>query len=96
MAMSSTTDTTTFDRRFIHLLYAPTHACSLRCAYCYLSSHDAPSVQAERDPMATLAAAIDKLEAAGVVPFTLSLHGGEVTCLPPESFEALVAYIDDY
>lgn len=88
--------------RFIHLLYVPTDACSLRCSYCYLD-HDTlaspgvdPACADGADPLPTLAFAVEKLRAAGVVPFNISLHGGEVTCLPPERFEALVGFIDDY
>lgn len=108
--------------RFIHLLYVPTRACSMRCTYCYLSHPDAegraaggallPGEQGPRgaaaaqcgghanapapDPTETLAFAVEKLRAAGIVPFALALHGGEPTCLAPETFEALVAYIDRY
>ena len=76
--------------RFIHLIYVPTSECSLRCSYCYLGDH--PRLDA--DPVDTLAIAVEKLLAANVVPFNISLHGGEVTCLPPETFERLLAFVD--
>lgn len=88
--------------RFIHLLYVPTNMCSLRCSYCYLD-HDAllqsqtdPANPAGPDPLKTLDFAVKKFQAANFTPFTLSLHGGEVTCLSHERFEALIAYIDAY
>ena len=89
--------------RFIHLLYVPTDACSLRCSYCYLDHEllcggDAkdPASADGPDPLDTLAYAVGKFRDAGVVPFNISLHGGEVTCLSPEKFERLVAFIDWY
>lgn len=89
--------------RFIHLLYVPTDTCSLRCSYCYLD-HDLlcgkgaedPASANGPDPLDTLAHAVGRFRDAGIVPFNISLHGGEVTCLPPEKFERLVAYIDRY
>ena len=81
--------------RFIHLLFAPTQECSMRCTYCYLD-HDRMPTAPARDALETLNAAICALRAENVVPFALSLHGGEVTCLPPARFEALVAYIESY
>lgn len=81
------------DVRFIHLLYVPTTECSLRCSYCYLDEH--PPITAA-DPVDTIAAIVEKLASARVVPFAISLHGGEVTCLKPDTFERLVAFIDRY
>ncbi len=99
------------EKRFVHLLYVPTNACSLRCAYCYLgfehaggarrscaapAENDDPAFSPGADALGTLAFAVEKLRAANVIPFTVSLHGGEVTCLPPAQFEALVGFIDRY
>lgn len=88
--------------RLIHLLYVPTNACSLRCSYCYLdhnslfnATHD-PAHPNGSDPLKTLAYAIEKLQQANLMPFTISLHGGEVTCLSSENFNRLVAFIDAY
>ena len=89
--------------RFIHLLFAPTDRCSLRCGYCYLD-HDRLAENAAgsvrdagcADPVETLDAAVRKLRAAGVIPFAIALHGGEVTCLSPDRFERLVDYIERY
>lgn len=91
------------DSRFIHLLYVPTDMCSLRCSYCYLDhellrgqgSHD-PASPGGSDPLATLEFAVGKFREQNIVPFNISLHGGEVTCLPSEKFERLVAYIEQY
>ena len=80
---------------FIHLLYVPTMACNLRCRYCYLEGQTG-SGQPQRPPLETLTFAVDQFQAAGVIPFNISLHGGEVTTLPPEDFRALVRYISEY
>lgn len=88
--------------RFIHLLYVPTNVCSLRCSYCYLDHESLlqetsdPAHRQGKDPLTTLSFAIEKLQGSNIMPFTLSLHGGEVTCLSPERFESLVSYIDSY
>ena len=80
--------------RYIHLLYVPTMQCNMRCAYCYLG--DQTNDRVDADPVETLSHAVEKLEAAGVLPFNISLHGGEVTTLAPEHFERLIAWIDAY
>ena len=84
------------DPRFIHLLYVPTDVCSLRCSYCYLDHEllcgrnaEDPASAGGPDPLATLEYAVDKFREQNVIPFNISLHGGEVTCLPPEKFERL-------
>ena len=82
--------------RFIHLLYVPTLACSMRCSYCYLGDQTHDDLQEGPSPLETLDFAVKKLHAAEVVPFNISLHGGEVTTLPPEDFERLADYIARY
>lgn len=88
--------------RFIHLLYAPTSACQLRCAYCYRTEYDEPeyddsAVTSDAEhPVDTLRRAVAKLRGAGYFPFNISLHGGEPTCLPCDQFEELIAFISDY
>ena len=91
------------DPRFIHLLYVPTDVCSLRCSYCYLNhellcsrSAEDPASVGGPDPLATLEFAVGMFREQNIIPFNISLHGGEVTCLPPEKFERLVACIDRY
>jgi uncharacterized protein len=81
--------------RQIHLLYSPTLGCNLSCRYCYLGEQTttaAIKTDAER-AVATLQYALTALEAAGVLAFNVSLHGGEVTVLPPRVLEALFSTI---
>ena len=94
--------------KYIHLLYVPTMACNMQCRYCYLGentvdpgdsrypeNHTVDSGDS-RNPLETLRYAVERFRAAGVVPFNISLHGGEVTTLSREDFRDLIAYIDSY
>ena len=81
--------------RFIHLLYVPTLACNMQCRYCYLGD-GTKAIATDRSPLETLAYAVDKCRSEGVMPFNISLHGGEVTTLSKEDFRAVVAYIAAY
>lgn len=81
--------------KFIHLLYVPTLQCNMRCSYCYLGDQT-ECRQDEHGALETLAFAVEKLHAADVVPFNISLHGGEVTTLPREDFRALTGYVNNY
>ena len=81
--------------RFIHLLYVPTMACNMQCRYCYLGDHTVPEDTAY-SPLQTLDHAVSKFAEEGIVPFNISLHGGEVTTLPKEDFHDLAAYISAY
>ena len=81
--------------RSIHLLYVPTLNCNLACDYCYLGGQTQQAdlrADAER-AVATLRHALAALEAAGVLAFNVSLHGGEVTTLPPAVLEELFVLI---
>lgn len=81
--------------RNIHLLYVPTLCCNLDCTYCYLGAQTtqaALKTDAGR-AVATLRHALDALRAAGVLAFNVSLHGGEVTALPPAVLDALFTLI---
>jgi len=81
--------------RAIHLLYVPTLCCNLSCSYCYLgkqTSEAALKRDAER-AVHTLRHTLDALRDAGVLAFNVSLHGGEVTTLPPEVLDALFGMI---
>ncbi len=80
---------------FIHLLYVPTMACDMACRYCYLGDSTVEDADAPA-PLETLRYAVEKLQAANVVPFNISLHGGEVLTLGQETFRSLVAFIADY
>lgn len=81
--------------RFIHLLYVPTMACNMRCRYCYLGE-GTKAIETEHTPLETLSFAVQKFRSEGVMPFNISLHGGEVTTLSREDFADVVRYIADY
>lgn len=85
----------TTTNKFIHLLYVPTMACNMQCRYCYLDENTVDD-GAGMGCLATLQTAIAKFKEAGVIPFNISLHGGEVTTLPKEEFHDLIAYISAY
>ena len=67
----------------------------MACKYCYLEG-GTKDIRTERAPLETLELAVEKCRAEDVVPFNISLHGGEVTCLSPKDFRDLVAYISNY
>jgi len=81
--------------RSIHLLYVPTLYCNLSCSYCYLGGQTSTAALATDSAraVATLRHTLDALEAAGVLAFNVSLHGGEVTTLPPAVLEELFTLI---
>ena len=81
--------------KFIHLLYVPTMACNMQCRYCYLEDHTVDTLRGG-DCLETLQYAIAKFREAAVVPFNISLHGGEVTTLPKQEFHDLIQYISSY
>ncbi len=81
--------------RNIHLLYVPTLACNLSCTYCYLGVQTTTAA-IKRDAaraVDTLRFALDALRSAGVLAFNVSLHGGEVTTLPPPVLDGLFTLI---
>ncbi len=80
---------------YIHLLYVPTMACNMACRYCYLEE-ETTDLRTEHTPLETLMYAVDKCRSEEIIPFNISLHGGEVTCLKPEDFRELVSYISGY
>jgi organic radical activating enzyme len=82
-------------KRSIHLLYVPTLNCNLSCSYCYLgeqTSQASLKTDAAR-AVDTLRHTLAALEQAGVLAFNVSLHGGEVTTLPPAVLEELFVLI---
>lgn len=81
--------------KFIHLLYVTTMACNMQCRYCYLEDHTVDTLRGG-DCLETLQYAIAKFREADVVPFNISLHGGEVTTLPKQEFHDLIQYISRY
>lgn len=83
------------DNKFIHLLYVPTMACNLQCKYCYLEDNT-KDINCKYKPIETLEYAIKKFKKSNVIPFNISLHGGEVTTLSKEDFELIVKFISEY
>lgn len=83
------------NNHFIHLLYVPTMACNMQCRYCYLEDLTVDDRKG-KDSLETLSYAVEKFAAASVIPFNISLHGGEVTTLPKEEFHDLIQYISNY
>lgn len=81
--------------KFIHLLYVPTMACNMACKYCYLEDNTKDEFN-NYDSLETLAYAINKFKESNVIPFNISLHGGEVTTLSKKDFYNLIKYIDNY
>lgn len=82
-------------QKFIHLLYVPTMACNMQCKYCYLEDNTKDE-NTEYTAIDTLKYAVDRLKADNIIPFNISLHGGEVTTLSKEDFEELIKFISDY
>ncbi len=80
---------------YIHLLYVPTMACNMACRYCYLEDGTVDQ-KTEHTPLETLRYAVEKCREEDIIPFNISLHGGEVTCLSTEDFRALASYISGY
>jgi len=81
--------------RFIHLLYVPTMNCNMSCRYCYLGENTV-ELKSDKGYLETLQFAVKKFQDADVIPFNISLHGGEVTTLSQDNFREIVAYISDY
>lgn len=81
--------------RFIHLLYVPTMACNMACKYCYLEDNTYDE-SCSYKALDTLKYAVNKFRDSGVIPFNISLHGGEVTTLSHDDFYDLVEYISNY
>ena len=83
------------DYKFIHLLYVPTMACNMGCKYCYLEDNTV-DLKTDKKVLETLKFAISKFRESNVIPFNISLHGGEVTVLPKKDFHDLIEYIANY
>lgn len=81
--------------RFIHLLYVPTMACNMACKYCYLEDNTKDEWNKIK-PLETLEYAVEKFHNSNVIPFNISLHGGEVTTLSKKDFKEVIKYIHDY
>ena len=83
------------DYKYIHLLYVPTMACNMECKYCYLCDNTRDE-KTEYGVVETLEYAIKKFKNSNVIPFNISLHGGEVTTLSKSDFRGVIKFIDDY
>lgn len=83
------------ENKFIHLLYVPTMSCNMECKYCYLEDNTIDEHK-EYDALETLKYAIDKFKKSNIIPFNISLHGGEVTTLSKEDFHNLIEFISNY
>lgn len=70
-------------KKLIHLLYVPTMFCNLGCQYCYLGEQTTAKKEWS-NPIETLTYSLEKFQQADVLPFNVSLHGGEVTTLSSE------------
>ena len=81
--------------RFIHLLYVPTMACNMACKYCYLEDNT-KDLDKNKKALDTLEYAVDKFFKSNVIPFNISLHGGEVTTLSHDEFRSVIEYIYNY
>ena len=81
--------------KYIHLLYVPTMACNMACKYCYLEDNTKDEYK-DINPLETLEYAIKKFKGKDVIPFNISLHGGEVTTLSHDDFYNLIEYISNY
>ena len=67
----------------------------MACRYCYLEDNTVDS-GSDHNPLETLQFAVNKFREAEVMPFNISLHGGEVTTLSAKDFQRLIAYIHEY
>ena len=76
--------------KYIHLLYVPTMACNMCCKYCYLEDNTIDDGSKYKS-LETLEYAINKFKNDNVIPFNISLHGGEVTTLSKGEFHDLIS-----
>ena len=83
------------DYKYIHLLYVPTMACNMKCKYCYLEDNTIDE-KTKYTPLETLEYAVNKFKENNVIPFNISLHGGEVTTLPKKVFHDIIEFISNY
>lgn len=70
-------------------------ACNMACKYCYLEDNTKDDWR-NYNALETLDYAIKKFKDANVIPFNISLHGGEVTTLSKTDFHDLIEYISTY
>lgn len=84
--------------RHVHLLYVPTVFCNINCSYCYLGEQTniADLKQDIHRAVGTLRYALAKFEQENILPFNVSLHGGEVTTMPAPVLEQLFQIIQSH
>lgn len=84
--------------RLIHLLYVPTLHCNLACSYCYLGAqtHSKTHLQDQARSVETLTTVLSKMKSENIIPFNLSLHGGEVSTLHPSVLAELFQLIESH
>jgi uncharacterized protein len=82
-------------KEHIHLLYVPTLHCNLSCRYCYLGNQtDTAALRLDSErAVPTLQHALGSFLKAGILPYNVSLHGGEVTTLPAAVLDSLFSII---
>lgn len=85
-------------KKTIHLLYTPTLACNLSCQYCYLGEQTNTALikKDSEKAVSTLKYALAKFKDDGVLPFNVSLHGGEVTILANNILDELFSIIREH
>lgn len=81
--------------KYVHLLYVPTMACNMKCKYCYLEDNTREE-KTKYGVLETLKYAVDKFKESEIIPFNISLHGGEVTTLSKQDFHDVIEYISNY
>lgn len=85
-------------KRHVHLLYVPTIFCNINCSYCYLGELT-NSKDLKKDinrAVGTLRFALAKCAEENILPFNVSLHGGEVTTMPAPILEELFQIIQKH
>lgn len=84
-------------KKLIHLLYVPTLHCNLGCEYCYLGEQTSTQLAIDESKAAdTLQSALDTFIQADILPFNVSLHGGEVTTLSQPVLSDLFSIINKH
>ena len=69
-------------------------ACNMACKYCYLD--ETSDLKTNHKALETLKYAVKKFKESDVIPFNISLHGGEVTTLSKKDFHDIIEYIYNY
>ncbi len=87
---------TNSEAKLIHLLYVPTLACNMGCSYCYLEEKTRITVDNSINHADILHHAIDKFAQANIIPFNISIHGGEATVLSASALEDIFNVIKQH